>query len=85
MKSGIHPTYYKSAKITCACGKTYTIGSTHEKLEVEICGDCHPFFTGKDKLVDTAGKAERFKVRREKAAAAPKKTKKTRAKKQEKK
>lgn len=61
MKTGIHPTYYADATIACACGKTYTIGSTVKELHVEICANCHPFYTGKDKLVDTAGRVDRFK------------------------
>ncbi|OHA06989.1 MAG: 50S ribosomal protein L31 [Candidatus Sungbacteria bacterium RIFCSPLOWO2_01_FULL_47_10] len=63
MKKGIHPTYYPDAKITCACGNTKTVGSTKEKIEVEICSSCHPFYTGKEKLVDTAGRIEKFKRR----------------------
>lgn len=63
MKKDIHPTYYPKATVKCACGNTFTIGSTKEKIEVEICSACHPFFTGKEKLVDTAGRVEKFKVR----------------------
>lgn len=61
MKKNFHPTYYTSAKVTCACGNAFTVGSTKEKLEVEICYKCHPFYTGKEKLVDTAGRIEKFK------------------------
>lgn len=64
MKSEIHPTYYAVAKATCACGASYTVGSTKEKLNVEICSSCHPFYTGTDKIIDTAGRVERFKARR---------------------
>ena len=71
MKSDIHPTYFPHAKVTCACGAVYTIGSTKEKLSVEICRKCHPFYTGGDKLIDTAGRVERFKQRV--AASASKK------------
>ena len=67
MKADIHPTYFPNAKITCACGASYTIGSTKEKLSVEICSACHPFYTGNEKLIDTAGRVEKFKARREKA------------------
>ncbi len=81
MKTAIHPKYFDKAQVKCACGNTFTTGSTKEKIEVEICYNCHPFFTGKEHLIDTAGKVERFKARREKAAAAPKIVKKTRAKK----
>lgn len=59
MKQGIHPDY-KLAKVTCACGNTFETRSTSEKLNVEICSNCHPFFTGKQKLVDTAGRVEKF-------------------------
>ncbi len=82
VKSGIHPTYYPEAKITCACGQTYTIGSTIEKMEVEICGACHPFYTGQDKIVDTAGRVEKFKNRAAKAQESkPKNVKKVTAEK----
>ncbi|KKT41264.1 MAG: RpmE: 50S ribosomal protein L31 [Candidatus Giovannonibacteria bacterium GW2011_GWA2_44_13b] len=62
MKKDIHPVYYKS-KIDCACGAKYSIGATKERLSVEICSQCHPFYTGKEKLVDTAGRVEKFKAR----------------------
>jgi len=62
MKTGIHPKYY-NATVTCACGNTFTVGSTREELRVELCNNCHPFFTGKKKIVDTAGRVERFKRR----------------------
>jgi large subunit ribosomal protein L31 len=60
MKEGIHPQYFKT-KVTCACGNTFEIGSTKPEIRVEICSKCHPFFTGKQKLVDSAGRIERFK------------------------
>ena len=60
MRKDIHPTY-KMATITCACGNEIKTRSTVEKISVEICSACHPFFTGKQKLVDTAGRIERFK------------------------
>ncbi len=84
MKKDIHPTYYPEAKVTCVCGNKFTVGSTKSELHVEICYNCHPFYTGKEKLIDTAGKVEKFKARRDKAAAiaaAPKKEKKVRVKK----
>lgn len=59
MKQGIHPKY-ELTTITCACGNKIETKSTSSKLEVEICSNCHPFFTGKQKLVDTAGRVERF-------------------------
>jgi large subunit ribosomal protein L31 len=70
VKTDIHPTYFPEAKVKCACGAVLTIGSTKEKIDVEICSNCHPFYTGGDKLMDTAGRVEKFKARR--AAAAPK-------------
>ena len=60
MKQGIHPTY-ELTKITCACGNVIETRSTVKDLKVEICSNCHPFYTGKQKLVDTAGRVERFK------------------------
>ncbi len=65
----IHPKYFPNAKVTCACGKTYSVGSTKETIEVEICAACHPFYTGAEKSLDTAGRVEKFKQR--KAAAKP--------------
>ncbi len=59
MKENIHPPYYM-AKVRCACGNEFEVGSTKEEIRVEICSNCHPFFTGKQKLVDTAGRVERF-------------------------
>ena len=82
MKKDIHPQYYEHAKVTCACGKTFTVGSTKEHIQVEICYNCHPFYTGKEKLIDTAGKVEKFRARREKALGAPKIVKKERKKKE---
>ena len=60
MKEGIHPKYKKTV-VKCACGETFESGSTKETLHVEICSKCHPFFTGKQKLVDTSGRVDRFK------------------------
>jgi len=61
MKKDIHPTYYSDARIICACGQTMTTGSTVKEIHVEICSACHPFYTGKEKLIDTAGRVDRFK------------------------
>ncbi len=69
MKTGIHPEYMPT-KITCACGRVTETYATVEELHVEICSHCHPFFTGRQKLVDTAGRVERF--RRKYSAGAPK-------------
>ncbi|MBU6415339.1 50S ribosomal protein L31 [Patescibacteria group bacterium] len=63
MKTGIHPTYFPEAKIKCACGHVTTVGSTKESVEVEICSHCHPFYTGKEKMIDAAGRVEKFKRR----------------------
>ncbi len=60
LKPGIHPEYHE-VTITCACGATYKTRSTRKKINVEICSSCHPFFTGKQKLIDTAGRVERFR------------------------
>lgn len=62
MKEGIHPTYNQT-QIKCACGAVYETGSTKGDLRVDICSKCHPFFTGKQKLVDTGGRVDRFKKR----------------------
>ncbi len=63
MKEKIHPKYYTDAKVTCACGNTFTTGSTQKVLKVELCSKCHPFFTGKSRMIDTGGRVERFKQR----------------------
>jgi len=68
MKSDIHPKYYPDAKIVCACGKTFTVGSTVPEIHVELCSACHPFYTGQQKLVDTARRVEKF-VEKSKAKA----------------
>ncbi|PIR96761.1 MAG: 50S ribosomal protein L31 [Candidatus Doudnabacteria bacterium CG10_big_fil_rev_8_21_14_0_10_41_10] len=75
MKTQIHPTYYNDAKITCACGNSLVAGSTKKKIHTETCSACHPFFTGKQKLIDTSGVLDRFKKRAQKTAVL--KTKKT--------
>ncbi|MBI5401456.1 50S ribosomal protein L31 [Candidatus Wolfebacteria bacterium] len=71
MKKNIHPTYYPSAKVRCACGNTFEIGSTKPELNVEICHKCHPFYTGTAKIVDIAGRVEKFKSRHAKKSATP--------------
>ncbi len=60
MKEGIHPEYYRTT-VRCACGNEFETGSTVKEINVEICSKCHPFFTGKQKLVDSAGRVERFR------------------------
>ncbi len=67
MREGIHPEYFE-VSVHCACGAETVTGSTKKDLRVEICGQCHPFFTGKQKLIDTAGRVERFKTRYTKKA-----------------
>jgi large subunit ribosomal protein L31 len=62
MKQAIHP-HYGDAAVTCSCGNTFTTSSTKSTLRVELCNECHPFFTGKQKLVDTGGRVERFQRR----------------------
>ncbi|OGM99440.1 MAG: 50S ribosomal protein L31 [Candidatus Yanofskybacteria bacterium RIFCSPHIGHO2_02_FULL_41_29] len=67
MKEDTHPQYHSKAEFKCACGKTWTIGSTAPKTSVSICANCHPFYTGTEKIVDTRGRVEKFKKRMEKA------------------
>ena len=66
MKKDIHPQYGK-ATVTCACGETFETGSTKKEIRVEICSNCHPFFTGKQRIVDSGGQVEKFQKRLEKA------------------
>ena len=75
MKKDIHPKFNNEAEVVCACGNTFKIGSTLEKIEVEICSACHPFYTGQEKIIDTAGRVERFKSRVSKAISSKKKAK----------
>jgi len=73
MKPGIHPTWYPDAVVTCACGNTWTTGSTKKEIHTDVCNKCHPFFTGEQRIVDTAGQVERFMKRinaKEQIAAA---------------
>ena len=60
MKAEIHPTYYTEAKVTCACGNTWTTGSTKPEIHTDVCSKCHPFYTGEQRIVDTEGQVERF-------------------------
>lgn len=60
MKNDIHPKYYPNCKVTCVCGNTFLTGSTEPEIKVELCSACHPFYTGKQKLVDTARRVEKF-------------------------
>jgi len=63
MKKNIHPQYFENARVQCACGNTWTVGSTKELIEVEICSQCHPFYTGKEKMIDTLGQVQKFRKR----------------------
>ncbi|HVB08979.1 MAG TPA: 50S ribosomal protein L31 [Bacillota bacterium] len=69
MKAKIHPEYHRT-KVTCACGATYEMGSTKENIRVDICAHCHPFYTGKQRIVDTGGRVERFRRRYANASTA---------------
>lgn len=80
MKTDTHPTYFPNAKVICACGNSFTTGATKAEIRVEICSKCHPFYTGEEKLIDVAGRVEKFKTRRAKAVEP--KAKKVRVKKQ---
>lgn len=80
MKKNIHPKYFDKAKIKCACGAEFSVGSTVEETNVEICSNCHPYFTGKEKLVDTAGRVDKFRERMKVAEAHKKSKKETKSK-----
>lgn len=67
MKQNIHPAWFSDAKVTCACGNVFTTGSTIPEIRVEICSNCHPFFTGQQKFVDTLGQVERFQKKAKEA------------------
>jgi large subunit ribosomal protein L31 len=66
MKEKIHPQYFPNAKVVCSCGNTFTVGSTKKEISVELCSKCHPYYTGEQRVVDTAGRVERFRRRYEK-------------------
>lgn len=68
MRKDIHPQYYQDAKVKCACGNSFTVGSTIQEISLGICSACHPFFTGKDKIVDTRGRVDKFKKKLEKSS-----------------
>lgn len=78
MKADIHPKYYSKAKVHCACGNSFEVGSTQETIETEVCFKCHPFYTGREKVIDTAGRVDKFRKRLEKkvSLAANKKSRK---------
>ena len=76
MKSDIHPKYYPNSKVTCSCGNVFEVGSTKESIKVEICSACHPFFSGNLRIMDTAGRVEKFKARAAKSSTLKTATKK---------
>lgn len=63
MKKNIHPKYNNNTQVSCACGASFIVGSIMDKIDVEICSSCHPFYTGNEKVLDTAGRVDRFKKR----------------------
>ncbi len=73
MKADIHPKYNTNTTFTCACGAVFTLGSTKENVQVEICSKCHPFYTGQEKVLDTAGRVEKFNKARAASAASKEK------------
>ena len=75
MKDKIHPKYFDKAKTQCACGNVFSVGSTKELIETEVCSACHPFYTGKEKIIDTAGRVEKFKQRMSQKQTSNKKVK----------
>ena len=68
MKDKIHPKYFPQTRVICACGNTFTVGATVQELKVDICSACHPFYTGEQRIVDTAGQVDRFMKRLERTA-----------------
>jgi large subunit ribosomal protein L31 len=72
MQKEIHPKYHDGVTVTCSCGNTFKVGSTKENIKIEICSACHPFYVGGEKIVDTAGRVERFKARAAKQGTAAK-------------
>jgi large subunit ribosomal protein L31 len=67
MKASIHPVWYEDAKVSCACGNTFTVGAAKPEIKIDICSKCHPFFTGEMRFVDTMGRVERFHQKQEAA------------------
>ncbi len=86
-KKDIHPKYFPKATITCSCGAKFIVGSTKEKMQVEICSQCHPLYTGKQKFIDTAGRLERYEkmIKKSKALKDSKEKRKKKKVKEEKK
>jgi len=71
MKKKTHPKYYKEVQVSCTCGASFKTGATVPEIKASICSECHPFFTGKSKFIDTKGRLERFQEKREKAKKNP--------------
>jgi large subunit ribosomal protein L31 len=67
MKANIHPKWFKDAKVVCACGNTFTTGSTKPEIRIEVCSACHPFFTGQQRFVDSLGMVDKFQKRQQAA------------------
>ena len=67
MRANIHPKWFPESKVTCACGNSFTVGATMPEIQVEVCSNCHPFYTGKMKYVDTEGRVDAFRARQKKA------------------
>jgi large subunit ribosomal protein L31 len=83
MKASIHPKFYDTV-VTCACGNTFTVGGTVPEINVEVCSNCHPFYTGQMKFIDTLGRVDAFRMKRQKAQKRVSKAEKRRAKKMKK-
>ena len=79
MKKDIHPEYFKEVGAKCVCGQKFIVGSTLKDIEIEVCSGCHPFYTGGTKVLDSAGRVERFKQKQAKAVEKPIKKKKTKS------
>ena len=73
MKQSIHPQYFPQAQVSCACGNSWTTGATISEFKLDICSNCHPFYTGKDKVIDTRGRVDKFKKRQAKSQTLGKK------------
>ncbi len=82
MKTGIHPIYYDNCQVVCACGNTFITGSTKQGIRVEICSNCHPFFTGEMRFVDTQGQVQKFQTKQQVAAKMADQVARKKAKKQ---
>ena len=78
MKASIHPNYNQDAKVVCSCGNSFTVGSTRDIIHVELCNNCHPFYTGQQKFVDTASRIEKFQKKMEQKKRTPSKKKEDR-------